>query len=112
VPAWFGGPASSAANGARLAAKLTLEEATEVFTKAGGLAPEVIGSSRLIIDGARLNNPAVVAELTKDGSRIADWGKYATETFKSPLGEFQVHFYYNKVTRALNTSIDYKVIFK
>jgi hypothetical protein len=53
----------------------------------------------------------VVSELTADGSNIADWGKYTSETFQSPAGSFQVHFYMNQVTGAVNYNIDYKIVF-
>jgi hypothetical protein len=49
--------------------------------------------------------------LTADGSNIADWGKYATGTFKSPSGPFQVHFYYNPATGVANYDLDFKVVF-
>jgi len=67
---------SSAANGARLAQQLEAEEAASAFLPNGELRPELIATAREIIPGSRLGNPALVAELTRDGSDIADWGKY------------------------------------
>jgi hypothetical protein len=87
------------------------EEASSIFTGSGALKPEIISSSREIISGPELRNPAVVKALTSDGSNIADWGKYTTQTFQSPSGPFQVHFYYNSVTRVVNYGVDYKVVF-
>ena len=72
----------------------------------------MIASSGLIIPGVDLNNPEVLAELTSDGSRIEDWGKYATPSFRWPGGKFKVHFYYNDTTRAVNYNIDYKAKFQ
>lgn len=95
--------ASNAANGVRLAQQLARESAESAFTASGGLRTEVIQGSSRIIDGSRLGNPDVVKALTADGSNIADWGKYTTQTFQSPSGPFQVHFYYNPVTGAAHT---------
>ena len=71
-----------------------------------------MASSRLIIPGVDLDNSEVIAELTSDGSRIEDWGKYATPSFRSPSGKFQVHFYYNDTTSTVNYNIDYKAKFQ
>jgi RHS repeat-associated protein len=104
--------APSSANAARLRNALTLREAASVFTKSGGLHADVIRNSTRIIDGTALRNPDVVRQLTKDGSNIADWGKYVSDWYKSPAGEFQVHYYYNRATGVVNTTIDYKAVFK
>lgn len=53
----------------------------------------------------------LISPLTSDGSDIADWGKYTTRTHQSPSGNFQVHFYMDRVTGALDYGYDYKVIF-
>ena len=58
-----------------------------------------------------IGNPAVIRELTANGSRMVDWAKFSTETFKSPSGPFQVHFYRNVMTGAVNYNIDYKAVF-
>src|SRR6266536_1046514 len=50
------------------------------------------------------------AHLTRDGSDIADWGKYTTRTHHSPSGDFQVHYYYNPTTGAVAYDFDYKVV--
>ncbi|CAA9297525.1 MAG: hypothetical protein AVDCRST_MAG68-145, partial [uncultured Gemmatimonadetes bacterium] len=105
------GGADNVANGARLNAALALEEATSIFTRSGGLQPSVIAGSRMVIPGSQLNNRAVITELTKDGSRMADWGKYSTPTIRGPSGDFQMHFYYNSATRKANYNIDYKAVF-
>ena len=42
---------------------------------------------------------------------MVDWAKFSTETFKSPSGPFQVHFYRNVMTGAVNYNIDYKAVF-
>ncbi|MGH8437404.1 MAG: RHS repeat-associated core domain-containing protein, partial [Pseudomonas sp.] len=104
------GLARSAVAGTRLNAALRFEEATSVFARGGGLHPDVVRNATRIIEGTDLRNPAVIAELSRGGTNIADWGKYTTQTFKSPAGDFQVHFYYNRATGALNTAIDYKVV--
>lgn len=53
----------------------------------------------------------MVKGLTADGSNIADWAKYTTQSFRSPSGPFQVHYYRNLVTGAVNYTYDYKVVF-
>jgi RHS repeat-associated protein len=103
--------ADNAVNGLRLAQELARESASSAFTASGELKPEVIAGSRQIIAGSELKNPGVVATLTSDGSKIADWGKYSTRTIQSPAGNFQVHFYMNRTTGAVNYSYDYKVKF-
>jgi hypothetical protein len=98
-------------NASRLAAQLTRQEASSVFTHEGTLQPEVIANSREIINGTQLGNKQLVSELTSNGSDLADWGKYATQIFRSPSGPFQVHFYYNSVTDEAFYGLDYKAIF-
>jgi RHS repeat-associated protein len=107
------GPDSAINNASRsgLAGQMALAEADATSTKLGYLKPEVIDSAELIIAGDNLKNPAVVRTLTADGSKIHDWGKYSTKTYRSPSGPFQVHFYYNETTGRVNYDIDYKVKF-
>lgn len=50
--------------------------------------------------------------LTADGSKMADWAKMTTQTFNSPSGPFQVHFYQNLNTGATHFSDDFKAVFK
>lgn len=73
--------------------------------------PSVINNSTPIIRGSQLGNQQVVKGLTADGSNIADWAKYTTQSFRSPSGPFQVHYYRNLVTGAVNYTYDYKVVF-
>ncbi|MGH9199220.1 MAG: hypothetical protein ACRD1T_26265, partial [Acidimicrobiia bacterium] len=87
------------------------DEAASIFTRSGGLQDEVIAASKQIIPGSKLGNPSVIKALTADGSEIAEWGKYVTPMFRSPSGPFQVHFYYNRVTGAVNYAWDYKSVF-
>jgi hypothetical protein len=108
APAWA--VPQNAANGPRLARHLLAEEASSAFTSTG-LTPEAIQSARKIIDGTALGNKALIGELTRDGSNIADWGTYTTDTFRSPSGPFQVHFYYNPITGAANYAFDFKAVF-
>ncbi|OGO16650.1 MAG: hypothetical protein A2Z14_09825 [Chloroflexi bacterium RBG_16_48_8] len=91
--------------------RLAFEEASSNFTPNGGLHPETLRNSRLIIEGSQLKNPEVIRTLTSDGSSIADWGKYTTQSFRTPLGNAQVHFYYNQATGQINYAIDYKLVF-
>jgi hypothetical protein len=103
--------AVSSANAARLAGQLTEQEARAVFTSSGVLHPEVIANSTEIINGTQLGNQALVKSLTADGSNLADWGKYTTQTFRSPSGPFQVHFYFNATESRVFYDMDFKSVF-
>ncbi len=103
--------AANAANGPRLHDQLVFDEASSVFLPNGDLHPDVIAGSRPIIPGSDLNNPNVVHELTSDGSNINDWAKMSTQTYQSPSGPFQAHYYQNQSTGAVNYNIDYKAKF-
>ena len=103
--------AYNAANGPRLARQLAGESASSMFTTTGELTPDAIQGATKIIDGTKLGNQALVRELTKDGGNIADWGKYSTDTFRTPSGPAQVHFYYNSSTGAADYTFDFKTIF-
>ncbi len=105
--------AQNAATAPQLASQLTKEEASSVFTPAGGLRQNIIQQSTRFdrIAGNKINNPNVISELTKDGSNIVNWAKYYTQTFRSPSGPFQVHFYHNPITRSVNYNVDFKVVF-
>ena len=103
--------AGDALNGVRLGQQLARESAHSVFTSSGRLSSGAIADSREIISGSRLGNKDLIQRLTSDGSNIADWGKYTTRTHQSPSGDFQVHFYMNRSTGAIDYGYDYKVIF-
>jgi len=105
-----GGGADNVVNGTRLAQQLARESAQSAFTSSGELQPSVIAESRLITQGAKLGNTDLVKHLTSDGSNIADWGKYTTPTFQSPMGDFQVHFYMNSLTGEVDYGYDYKFV--
>jgi filamentous hemagglutinin len=102
---------ASVTNLLRLSTQLAFEEAG-ILTKGGaGLTKEAVSASRIIpLSDGVLQNRAVVAELTKDGSKIEDWGKFTTQSVSLPSGQrSQIHFYMNKVTGELNLNIDFKV---
>jgi hypothetical protein len=103
--------ADNVVNGTRLGQQLARESTDSVFTSSGRLSSGAIADSRQIIPGSRLGNKDLISRLTSHGSDIADWGKYATRTHQSPSGDFQVHFYMNRVTGAVDYGYDYKVIF-
>lgn len=103
--------AGNAANGVRLSGQLARESAESAFTGSGRLTQGAIDGSRPIISGDKLGNANLVKALTSDGSKIGDWGKYATQTYQSPSGNFQAHFYMNSRTGAVNYDFDYKVVF-
>jgi hypothetical protein len=105
-----GGEGVSAADATRLKAKLGFEEAG-ILTKEGILTNEAVaGAQEIPISGGRLTNPAVVNELTANGSRIEDWGKFRTQSIELPGGQAsQIHFYRNRVTGQVNLNIDFKI---
>jgi hypothetical protein len=90
---------------------------SNVFNKDGTLKHAMIKNhAKKIIKGEGLKSPFVVSELTKDGSKISDWGKYITKTpLKIPgihvPGYYQVHFYHNPSAGLVNYNIDYKTVF-
>ncbi|WP_438435378.1 DUF6531 domain-containing protein [Gorillibacterium sp. sgz500922] len=98
-----GSSASNIVNGTRLNGQLTAEEASSVFTRSGTLKQEVINKSEAIVPGSKLSDPEVIKALTSNGSSINDWAKMSTQTFKSPSGDFQVHYYQNLKTGEIST---------
>lgn len=86
-------------------------EAQSVFTGSGTLSSEAISGSRVIIPGGALGNQGLVQRLSAIGGDINDWAKYSTGTYRSPSGDFQVHFYMNKSSGFVDYWSDYKVKF-
>jgi hypothetical protein len=86
-----------------LAEQLTLQSAKSPFTTTGTLTQDAIKGAKVVpgLEAGRLKNPAI----------SAGFGKYTTSTFKSPAGEFQVHFYMNPTTNEVFYGLDYKVVF-
>ncbi len=95
------GKAYSAINMPKLVGQLTMESAKSPFTKTGTLTKEAINNSKVIFKPGELNNLAI-----PDG-----FGKYMTDSFRSPAGNFTVHYYKNQNTGAVYYGLDYKVIF-
>jgi len=97
------GPASNAANGPRLAQQLTQQSARSPFTATGQLTGDAIDASKPVpnLGPGQLSNPNIPA----------GFGKYTTQTFQSPAGNFQAHFYKNPLTGEVYYGQDYKVIF-
>ncbi|AMX03719.1 hypothetical protein A3224_15010 [Microbulbifer thermotolerans] len=93
--------ADNIANGPKLAKQLRLESANSPFTKSGHLTDDAVRNSREIIPASEINNPAIPK----------GFSKYSTETFQSPSGNFQTHFYKNPKTGEVFYGQDYKVIF-
>ena len=103
--------ASSVTTAAQLRAQLAFQEAGILTPDGTALTPQAIAAStELRISGGQLTNPAVISELTSDGSAISDWGKYTTQSITLPDGSrSQIHFYMNNVTGDVNFNIDFKV---
>ncbi|GAA5534078.1 hypothetical protein Dalu01_02486 [Deinococcus aluminii] len=101
------GPACGVAQLQRLKAEyaaVDISDAVPFLLKKGGLSQKAIQSSTRIMEGSDLGNPAVIKVLTKDGSNIADWGKYSITTKNG-----EIHYYYNPVTKQADYSIDFKI---
>lgn len=105
----------------RLAQQLAREQAfsraNALFTRSGNLTEAALKDAQRIIPGDKLGlqdqSQTLTKYLTRDGSDIKDWGKYSTKTMTdSPSGDFQVHFYQNKVTGAVDYGYDYKAVFR
>lgn len=93
--------AANVMNGVRLSQQLSLESANSAFTATGELSDEAIAGSQEIIPAGQLGNPAI-----PDG-----FSKFSTDTFASPSGPFQVHFYMNPTTGEVFYGLDYKSVF-
>jgi len=102
--------ARSVTDAMRLNADLALKQANILCAK-GELTRHALSDIKILTEGVKLNNPKVIQELTRDGSKIADWGKYTTrEAVTLSNGQkVQVHFYKNSITGELNKNIDYKI---
>lgn len=74
------------------------------------MTPEAIKNSTLITQGNRLGNSQLIEELASKGN-INDWAKYSTESIPSPSGNFQMHFYQNRITGDVYYGMDYKAVF-
>jgi filamentous hemagglutinin len=105
------GSAADMTTAAQLRTQLSLQQAG-ILDSNGQLTAQAIKSSDAIplADGV-IKNPTVVSELTSDGSNIADWGKYTTQSATMPNGQsMQVHYYMNSVTGKVDyVTPDFKV---
>lgn len=90
---------------------LSLKQAN-IIDNSGKLTKSALSNIKLLKTGDELRNKKVISELTRDGSSIGDWAKYATkeavEIFNGQ--KIQIHFYRNEVTQKINYNIDYKVV--
>ncbi|MBE0367049.1 hypothetical protein PAUR_a0346 [Pseudoalteromonas aurantia 208] len=93
--------ADNIANGPKLWKQLTNDSARSSFNSSGSLTEGAIKNSSKIIDSSQINNTAIPK----------GFSKYTTETFQSPSGNFQTHFYKNDKTGEVFYGRDYKVIF-
>ena len=84
-----------------LGRQLRAEQAASAFTKSGGLSEEAPFRTQGRSAPGTLGNPAI-----PEG-----FGKFATDTFQSPSGPFQVHFYMNPTTSEIFYGRDYKAVF-
>ena len=82
----------------KLHRQLLAEEAASIFESDGTLRPEVIKASDRIIKSENLKNPKIPS----------GYSKYRTPSYRSPSGDFQVHFYKNDITGDILYSLDYK----
>ncbi|WP_280725004.1 polymorphic toxin-type HINT domain-containing protein [Kitasatospora sp. MAA4] len=99
---------SGSESGQNLADQLRIESANSVFNEDGTLSQGAIRGAKKIIPGDEINNPNVRGYFDVNGG-ASQWGKYTTETYQSPYGPFQVHFYMNEETGEV-FNYDYKVV--
>ncbi|WP_328401192.1 Hint domain-containing protein [Streptomyces sp. NBC_00390] len=100
---------SGSLQGEKLAQKLRLESANSPFTRSGELTPDAIAGSRLVMPGTKMGNKGLQARFAERGG-ASQWGKYSTETHQGPYGDFQVHYYRNRVSGEVMYDFDYKVV--
>jgi hypothetical protein len=97
----FVGGAQSALAGPALAGQLSVEAASSAFTSEGTLTAEALAGSREIIPRSAIGNPNVPS----------GFSKFSTQTFQSPSGNYQVHFYMNSHTGEPYYQLDFKSVF-
>ena len=97
------GEAYNVANASKLAEQLRRKSANSPFTVSGTLTQEAINNANPIrgLEAGTLSNPNIPA----------GFGKYTTDVFRSPAGDFQVHFYKNPTTGEVFYGLDYKAVF-
>ncbi|MFZ3326176.1 MAG: DUF6531 domain-containing protein [Methylocella sp.] len=95
------GGAQSALAGPALARQLAAESAASRFTPEGALSADSITRSIERIPSTDIGNPNIPW----------GYGKYVSESYRSPSGDFQVRFYMNSQTGEVEYGIDYKTIF-
>jgi hypothetical protein len=95
------GGTANAATYPKLVNQLLFDAGRSVFKADGTLTQEAIDGATKIIDPSLLKNPAIPP----------GFGKYSTETFQSPSGDFQVYFYKNPTTGEVFYGLDYKAVF-
>ncbi|MFI5755734.1 RHS repeat-associated core domain-containing protein [Streptomyces sp. NPDC051569] len=100
---------SGSLQGEKLAQKLRLESANSPFAESGQLTPDAISGSRLAMPGTKMGNKGLQARFAERGG-ASQWGKYSTETHQSPYGDYQVHYYMNRVSGEVMYDYDYKVV--
>ncbi|MBW0451051.1 hypothetical protein [Paraburkholderia phenoliruptrix] len=95
----------------QLRTQLSFQQAG-ILDSSGRLTQQAVqNSDPIALAGGKINNPAVVRELTSDGSNIADWGKFTTQSVTMPNGQsMQIHYYMNSVTGKIDyVTSDFKV---
>jgi len=99
----IGSQADNIADAKRLANQLKMQSASSPFTSDGKLTQNVISNAKPVpgLGPGELNNPSIPK----------GFGKYTTETYQSPSGSFQIHFYKNPTTGEVLYDLDYKAIF-
>jgi RHS repeat-associated protein len=95
------GGAQSALARTLLSDQLAAESAASPFTETGELTDEAIAQSKEIMTPEELNNPDIPS----------GYSKYSTQTYQSPSGDFQTHYYMNSNTGDVYYGSDYKAVF-
>ena len=105
------GYANNLNNKLRLDAELAFKQAGILDDFGKLTAKAVQNAKRINLAEGEVKNKAVRKILTKDGSKITDWGKFTTESVKLGNGQKkQIHFYKNlKNGKVDYETIDYKI---
>ncbi|MFI9275944.1 RHS repeat domain-containing protein [Kitasatospora sp. NPDC052896] len=100
---------SGSSQGQQLASQFRIESASSPFTEDGRLTQEALDASEPAIPGSKLGNPVLQQRFAARGG-AAQWAKYASPTYASPFGDYQLHFYYNNTSGEVMYDLDYKAV--
>ncbi|SFW83806.1 hypothetical protein [Amycolatopsis australiensis] len=105
----FGNTIPAGFDARELARALRQDSRRSPFTSDGRLTGTAVREAFPVSDGSAIGNPHLREFFARSGG-ISQWAKYSTRTHNSPYGDFQVHFYRNRITGQVYYDHDYKVV--